>query len=304
MVAWMALAASLAFLAPTAAQAWGDEGHEIIGAIAHHYLQPAVRREVETLLAGDTSGLTRDRGMAAESTWADRFRDSDRDAGQMHYLQTREWHYVDIEIAAPDLDAACFGHPQLETNAASAGAAQDCVVDKIEQFSDELADRGTAPAERLKALQFLLHLVGDLHQPLHAADNHDRGGNVETVSDGRNPSGSLHHYWDTVFVSRLGQDSDAVAQRLIGEITAGQRHAWRAGTPADWAMESFEEGRAHAYAGLPAPVGATYRLSDTYVRQAELTVRVQLERAGVRLAELLNRALATNRGHRRPRIPP
>ncbi len=279
-------------LAPLEAQAWGDEGHEIIGAIANHFLSPAARSKVESLLAADHSGLTRDRGIATETTWADHYRDSDRNASQARYRQTQEWHYVDIEVSAPDLDAACFGHPPIGAQPASTGPPHACITDKIEQFSRELTDRATAPAERLLALQFLLHFIGDLHQPLHAADAHDRGGNDERVRAGRAPAGSLHHYWDTVFVSGLGRDVHAVAQRLIIDITAKQLRTWRRGTATDWAMQSFEIGRTEVYGRLPAPVDGVYPLNQAYVANATIIVRVQLERAGVRLAQILNRALA------------
>ncbi len=92
--------------------AWGDEGHEVIGLIADHYLEPAVRRRVQALLAGDESGLTA-RDIAHEATWADKYRDSDRDSARVRYAQTRSWHFVDLELAGADIRRACFGQPEL-----------------------------------------------------------------------------------------------------------------------------------------------------------------------------------------------
>src|ERR1700744_2370899 len=94
------------------AGAWGDEGHEVIGLIADHYLAPAVRTRVAALLAGDGTGLVA-RDIAGESTWADKYRDSDRDSSQVRYLQTRNWHFVDLEIQGPDLTGARGGRPTL-----------------------------------------------------------------------------------------------------------------------------------------------------------------------------------------------
>src|SRR6202035_2254805 len=129
------------------------------------------------MLAADTDNLTA-HDIADEATWADKYRDSDRKGAKERYLATRLWHFVDIELFKPDLDQACFGRPRLpDGTVASNGPAQACIVDKIEQFTAELADPGTNPEERLLALKFLLHLIGDLHQPLHAADDHDSGGN-------------------------------------------------------------------------------------------------------------------------------
>lgn len=288
------IVAAALLLVPAAAQAWGGMGHEIVGLIAEHDLTAAVRRRVAALLTADGSGLTADTGIAAEATWADRYRDSDRDGARIHYLKTRAWHYVDIEIAAPNLQAACFGVPPLAPGQlASRGPSEDCVVDKIDEFRRELADPIMPRAERLLALQFLLHLVGDLHQPLHCSDDHDQGGNRKRVVAPDHRPGTLHHYWDTVFVANLGRRPTAVARRLLATISPRQRRRWRAGTPREWAMQSFRLAQAHAYGGLPTP-GRTgvYRLDAAYVNAATAAVRLQLQRAGVRLAYVLNTALA------------
>ena len=166
------------------------------------------------------------------------------------------------------------------------------MVDKIEQFAAELADPRTDPEERLVALKFVLHLVGDLHQPLHAADDHDAGGNRKrVVADGFRP-GNLHHFWDTEWVRRLGDDPRQVATALIAAISDQQRQAWSRGTVSDWAMESFAIARKDAYGGLPEPsTQGVYVLDAGYVNAAIRDVRVQLSRAGVRLAVVLNKAL-------------
>ena len=283
----------LLLLLPVAAHAWGDEGHEIIALIAWNYLDPSVREKVTLLLSSDSSHLTADDGIAAEATWADRLRDTDRSTDKAHYDATREWHYVDIELGDPDIDAACFAHPRLPSGIyASAGPAHICIVDKINEFRRELADPRLPQSERLAALQFLLHLIGDLHQPLHAGDDHDRGGNDKRVEALGMRAGTLHHYWDTVFVERLGEHSATVAQALIADISPGQQREWRSGRPAAWAMQSFALAHKVAYGELPRPDAAgRYLLGETYVRDATATVRLQLERAGVRLAQVLNEAL-------------
>jgi S1/P1 Nuclease len=168
------------------------------------------------------------------------------------------------------------------------------VVDKINQFAAELSDRTTDASEQLVALKFLLHFVGDLHQPLHAADDHDAGGNKKLVSgEGLHP-GNLHHYWDVEFVERLGTDPRQVAGRLIGQISEEQLEAWSSGTPADWAMEAFALARRDAYGPLTPPGGHhTYSLPPSYTEQAEQDVALQLSRAGVRLAVVLNQALGS-----------
>ncbi len=200
----IALAANVPWSRPVLA--WGDEGHEVVALIAQSHLDPAAREKVKALLTADTDTLTA-HSIGAAATWADRYRDLDRNGARQ---ATREWHFVDIELDAPDLDRACFGHPPTPAGTlASNGPAKDCVVDKIEAFTAELANPATDPAERIVALKFVLHLVGDLHQPLHAADNHDRGGNDKRASATGVPAGTLHHFWDSESVLSAWVESEA-----------------------------------------------------------------------------------------------
>ena len=274
------------------AHAWGDEGHEVIGLIAEHYLEPAVRSRVQAMLAGDSSGLTAT-DIAHEATWADKYRDSDRDSAGMRHRRTRNWHFVDLEMDGPDLNRACFGRARLPPGIpASLGSAQDCVVDKIEEFYAELMSPTAGDEERRLAVQFLLHLVGDLHQPLHAGDDHDRGGNSKTASAPGIAANTLHHHWDTEFVARLGPNEAEIAQRLLAQMTDAKRAQWSTGTPDAWAMESWAVAKRHAYGLLPrASAPDYYELSERYVSQATAVTAEQLSKAGVRVAWLLNRAL-------------
>jgi hypothetical protein len=166
------------------------------------------------------------------------------------------------------------------------------VVDKIEQFAAELANPATDHDEQVVALKFLLHFVGDLHQPLHSSDDNDRGGNDKKVSANGFKAGNLHHYWDTEFVDRLETDPKSIASDLIGHISTAQEKEWQAGKPSDWAKESFQVAKADTYGLLPEPSSrGSYRLSDEYVTTATDDVARQLSRAGVRLAFVLNKAL-------------
>ena len=143
------------------------------------------------------------------------------------------------------------------------------MVDKIEQFTGELSDPRTDPEERLVALKFVLHLVGDLHQPLHAADDHDAGGNRKrVVAAGFRPD-NLHHFWDTEWVQRLGTDPRQVADALTGAISDQQRQAWSRGTLSDWVMESFAVACKDAYGLLPEPsTKGVYVLDAGYAEAA------------------------------------
>jgi hypothetical protein len=130
---------------PNQAAAWGDEGHEVVALIAQAFLDPGVRNRVDALLAADTDNLTA-HDIASEATWADRYREANIDGSR---ARTRQWHFTDIEITAPDLDKACFNHPALPAGTvASNGPAADCVVDKTNQFAAELADPKTGRRSR------------------------------------------------------------------------------------------------------------------------------------------------------------
>jgi S1/P1 Nuclease len=288
-VTLLVVATALSSAHARTAQAWGDEGHEVVALVAQSFLEADVRKRLNALLAADTDGLTA-HDIASEATWADKFRDANDDGSR---AKTRQWHFVDIEIAAPNLDEACFNHPPIPTGAtASNGPSDDCVVDKIQEFATELSNPATDLDERVVALKFLLHFVGDVHQPLHSSDDHDRGGNDKRVSAAGLKAGNLHHFWDTEFVEELGPDAKTIASDLIGHISEAQRKQWEAGEPADWAQESLQIAKDDAYGQLPEPNShGSFRLTDDYVTMATQDVSLQLSKAGVRLAFILNRAL-------------
>jgi hypothetical protein len=279
------LAASVLLALPVSAHAWGYKGHEVIAGIARFYLTPAARAKVDALLATDTDTLTKP-DMLSRATWADVY----RGAG---HRETAEWHFVDIELDHPDLAAACFAFPPAG-GPASAGPAEDCVVNKVDEFEAELSDPATRQLERVLALKYLLHFVGDLHQPLHAADNHDKGGNCVRLALGGPRTVNLHSYWDTVVVDALGDDPQQIADRLRAAISASDKAQWEKGDPRSWAMESFAAAKTAYSLNPPAgcdPNAAPVAVPVGYDAAARQVATVQLERAGVRLAALLNRAL-------------
>jgi hypothetical protein len=138
------------------------------------------------------------------------------------------------------------------------------------QFAAELEASGTDAEERLFALKFLLHFVGDMHQPLHASDNRDGGGNsVKVTVEGfdHKSRDNLHGFWDTQFVDALGMPPAALANKLLAKITREQEAEWKQGTPDNWAMEAFNTSFDDAYGQPPLP-GAVH-LDAAYVTRAE-----------------------------------
>lgn len=279
--------AAIAAISPTPAAAWGDLGHNVTALVAYRHLLRPVRARLDALLASDTDPLTAP-DFAARATWADKYRNAHR--------ETAAWHFVDIEIDQPDLTIACFGFPPLaQDQPASQGPAQDCVVNKIEEFTAELTNPATTQPERLLALKFLIHFIGDLHQPLHAADHRDKGGNCVGLAAPIGQTTNLHAYWDVAVVAALGSSAAQIADKLDGSLDAGQIKSWSQGSARTWALDTFEVGRRDTYA-LPAKPtcqnGGSVSLSSEYQAQAQKDAATQLLKAAVRLATLLNMALS------------
>jgi hypothetical protein len=245
------------------------------------------------MLSADPDHLAKP-NIADAATWADKYRDSDRNSTQNRYRLTREWHFVDIEVDHPDLSAACFGHPAA-AKPASSGPAKACVVDRIDAFKNELKGLSSGDPERVVALKFLLHFVGDIHQPLHSADHQDQGGNQVKVLFGNRKVGSaLHSFWDTEVVKRNGTDPTTVASTL-DQVHGARCDGWMAGGPSDWARESFGIAKDTVYQlgreTTDDHGDKAYRLNASYQTAAVEIAGEQLAKAGCRLAMVLTQSL-------------
>lgn len=257
-----------ALLAPRPARAWIDAGHQVIGALAERRLSPAARAMVREII-GD--GRLSDRDLAL---WADDHRDR----------SNAPWHWVDIPFAAGAFDPArdCPGGR--------------CAVWKIEWAIGAL-EREDDPAVRLDALRWLVHVVGDLHQPLHAAEGW-RGGNrggvrVPARVGTRSYEENLHVVWDAEVLWPVIGDGppDEAARRLDEGTGDAERAAWAAErSPAAWAGESNRLARAiYRELGVTPAGTARLRIPEAWVTAQGGRVREQLGKAGVRLAAALAR---------------
>jgi len=139
--------------------------------------------------------------------------------------------------------------------------------------------------------------VGDVHQPLHAADHHDRGGNEVKVrysyqqgQKRRSRTTNLHSYWDSVTVGRLGSSPESIANMVISDVPAVPTGVWQDTAPEAWARSSFDVAQRVAY-NLPASSSGTVTLTSGYATRATGAARKQLALAGYRLANLLNGSL-------------
>jgi hypothetical protein len=258
----LALALALAVVLSPAARAWGPHGHRIATRVAEARLTPAARAAVRALLhEGDT--------LVDVSTWADH-------EGHDAVPGSAVWHYVNVPLTASGYDARyCAGN--------------DCVVARIKHFRTLLADRRAPARERARALLFLVHLVEDVHQPLHVGDNHDRGGNttqIQFLGQGTN----LHQLWDSGLINEIDRNERAWVERITPLLTPENVREWSRGDVEDWATESLLDARKAYYfpAGTRQPLFSGTRLGSDYAAYAQPILERRLAQAGVRLANELN----------------
>jgi nuclease S1 len=241
------------------ALAWGAEGHRIVGLIAHVYLDQGARAAVEDLLDGES--------LADVSTWADEIR------GNHAYDWARPLHYIDVPRDATEVD--------LPRDCVDGR----CVVQAIHDYAAILGDATKPRDQRVEALKFLVHFVGDVHQPLHVSYADDKGGNdVHVTFFGAGCS--LHQLWDEKLIARRATFGwEVLGAELVHAIDAQQAGDWaRSLDPIEWANESLTITR--TLYPIDGDLGQAYY--DDHIG----TVEERLEVAGVRLAALLNDILA------------
>ena len=268
------IAAIAIVIASASVEAWGGQGHRLVGLIAAERLTPIARQQVARLLDGQT--------LADVASWADSI--------TLDQQQTFSWHFLNIppEAAGYDRDRDCPRQPGVAAGS-RADRWRDCAVDRIAYWEERLADGKLDRADRATALKFIVHFIGDLHQPFHALGV-GRGGNdvrvrvFGEVNCGPSTPCNLHSVWDSRLIARrnLG-DRVYVAQlqKLIVERRWGTQPA---GTPAQWAEQSFRLAKA-------ALVKPDTNIDETYYRRHISVVDERMALAGVRLAAVLNRAL-------------
>lgn len=274
----------LALACPPLALAWGPQGHRTVGALADRLLTPQAHAAVEQLLAGDRDKFGRPSGrtsLEAVSVWADEIYGTP--------AAHARWHYDNVPVCASAVPARVC--PDAE-----------CGSGQLKRLVAVMADPRAVPRERNEALKWVVHLVGDLHQPLHAADNDDRGGNrVQVALSGVRTRGreSLHRAWDSDLVrlalgARNPQQVPGNIEALALEARALVARAGQ-GSPDSWVFESNNLARnvAYRYPGFACGrAGAGIVLLDAaYVGEGSDLVRERLLLAGGRLANLLNQSL-------------
>ena len=309
---------SLLTLTSPSAHAWGCKGHQTVALIAEKHLTPEARQLVQKLLSENSidAKLKRWCGnattdlMVDASTWPDDVR-NERNNGP--------WHYIDIPRGKQkgSLDEYC--------------GAQGCVTRAIEEHRAILKDASADPLKRAEAIRYLIHFVGDMHQPLHATNNADNGGNCVAVKylhhdplpnplhpEREDYSPTLHQIWDTEIVERDMEISNP--HRFADELDEkfhAESAAWEAaGIHVDnWVWESHDRAEAAVYGAFSQKIAIEPDLklkscaennhmgkrmfdlhlvvTEAYQTSAAKTAETALAEAGVRLAMILNDAAKT-----------
>jgi nuclease S1 len=256
---------------PSAAWAWGSQGHSVVAELAQRRLTPAARAQVAQILGTQAS-------LASLASWADDVRAT--------RPSTYNEHFVSMSLADETYDAQrhCVAKPR-----------GDCAVKAIERYAAQMTDASLSAKQRREALKFVVHFVGDVHQPLHTVSELG-GGNGIAVTFFTDPQQrsthrtNLHAVWDEGIIGAQYYSWGSYAEQLDTNWLAGKTPAQLAqlasGTPADWASEAHHYARSVAY-----PVTMNQVLGLDYLNKAAPVIDRQLAVAGLRLAALLNARL-------------
>jgi S1/P1 Nuclease len=265
-------------LVPTPALAWGKTGHRVVAAIADTQLSGLARAQVEQILGPGES-------LDEAANWPDEMRAA---PGEFWQKTATPWHYV-------TLNGTIYDHAPPEGDA----------LEALNRFSKTLQDPNASRADKQLALRFIVHLVGDLHQPLHVGKCCDRGGNDVKVTWFGKPT-NLHAVWDSQLVDDEQLSFTELAAKLERHISPQDVVKWWNVNPRDWISESAEL-RDTVYPtarDLPKPVegkepkegqSALPELSYNYVYKFTPVMERRLSQGGVRLAAYLNAIFAEPR---------
>ncbi len=249
---WLLLLSSPAF-------SFGADGHRIISNIADNHLSAKTTAAIHVITDGEK--------LAKLSLWPDRVR----------YLpaweQSKYWHYISID------DHEQFSGLQRHSDGD--------VISALDYFYADLKDSQQTKKQRLEALAFLSHFVGDIHQPLHVGRRDDRGGNKIQVKWFNNAkSTNLHKVWDSLIIDTENKSPEQYSQ-LLDRASTAEIVQWQNSTFLDWARES-KALRRQVYDFSPATEGQIALIGPAYISRNKLIIEQRLLMAGIRLANCLN----------------
>ena len=272
---------------PGVAWAWGADGHRTTGYIAQPLLSPVARTELLALM-GEVD-------VPKWSTWMD----EQRDRLKKEVPGSNQWHYDDRPVCGEPVDKAEYC------------PNGDCASEQADRLMGVLANPDSPVEARRQAVLMLVHIIGDVHQPLHAGENHDQGGNqVRITLVGPLFPTNLHAVWDSDLVNMVLWRGTATARqgetmvrgnaKALAQQFAADFPGWRKGSLDAWMEESRALSRRWVYdplphfqCGLPTQAKGTgpLALPTAYLKGGRRLVPTQLARAGVRIAQVLNTTL-------------
>ena len=252
----LGLVVSIALL-PGLCWGWGRDGHSIIAMVAEDHLEETTNVMIQSLVGNDH--------LDSIASWADDVRPG--------RPETAPWHYVNIPLGS------------------SYNAGRDCpppgscVIEKISDFLKVLADKNAPREQRADALKFVVHFVGDIHQPMHAVKEAEGGNGIHVLFLGGDRCGdyscNLHSVWDTSMIQHTGLKPREYAEKLERLIAADNLNGQAGGTPEQWANESLR------FAATAWVLDGT-NLDEPYYQREIKVVDTRMALAGLRLAKLLN----------------
>jgi hypothetical protein len=238
---------------------WGVTGHRAIGKIAEDHLSPRAKAAIHDLI-GDTT-------LAGISTWPDEVR------SQPAYRNTAPWHYINLPLGLSFAD--------FETKVKS--MTQENVYSALQQQEQILGSAASTRGQKAEALKFIVHFIGDLHQPMHVSREEDKGGNtIQLNYDGNGTN--LHALWDSKLIDHQGLTYEQMAA-TYDHATPAQVKQWQSEPLIQWIWESYQ-----ASSKLYAEVDAmkSRAIDDSYYEAHIGIVQDRIEKAGIRLAGVLN----------------
>lgn len=233
---------------------WGQKGHDVTAYVAECNLKPGVRNKVMKILGNHS--------LVYYANWMDTA------SHTPEYAYTSTWHYANVDEG--------FTYETMDK------LSEGDVIRAVNDLTARLKQKNLAPDEEKLSLMMLIHLVGDLHCPMHAGRRTDRGGNNVEVKFFNSPR-KLHGIWDTDLVESAHKWGYIDWQQQIDRASKQEKKAITEGTPLTWFNETHLIAE-QIYSDTPAETVVSY----DYIAKYTPVIEQQLLRGGLRLAKILN----------------
>lgn len=238
---------------------WGKTGHRTIGKLAANHLTPKAQAAVQDLLGNES--------LADVSSWADEVR------GQEEYKKTGSWHFLNLPLG--------LSYPEFQKTVTA--MTDESVYSALMNTEKTLKDPNATKESKIVALKFVVHFVGDLHQPMHISRAEDKGGNTIQLNY-EDKGTNLHSLWDTKLLEHQGLTYEQLASKY-DNVPAKQIKQWQSDPLMKWIWESYEIS-SQLYAEVDGM--SSRKIDDAYYQKHLPQIEVRIQQAGIRLAGVLN----------------